>query len=112
MRTRLLSRLNGMGTCARYSLGIHTIQNKTCLAIRTSRIQVLLKTSAIAGLEMPMTGLEPFATVHPGTGAFRTVTPDLLAEAALLIVYESPLRTTVQIRTSGLSTTVVRCCGA
>jgi cellulose synthase (UDP-forming) len=49
MRTRLLSRLNGMGTCARYSLGIHTIQNKTCLAIRTSRIQV----TVIACVELP-----------------------------------------------------------
>ena len=30
-----------------------------------------------------MNGLEPFVTVHPETGAFRTITPDLLAETYL-----------------------------
>jgi len=37
----------------------------------------------MSGKEAPMNGLDPFVTVHSETGAFRTITSDLLAETYL-----------------------------
>src|SRR6056297_4025769 len=34
-------------------------------------------------MEAPMNALDPLVTVHAGMGAFRSVTPDLLAEVYL-----------------------------